>query len=304
MKYTVNGSTGWLGHATLGAIQRISPSVSCNELQLVSSSRRSVQTLEYGALNTYSLSKDLELLESSDVFVQLAFKTRDYIEGLGEENYERLNLQIIHESVQAIKRTKPSHIVMVSSGVVTQWLTDSQSRKFDSYIKMKMIEEAEIRKTSEAIGANLVNLRLWGATGIHMTEPLKYAIGDLIYQNLTSENLEIQSNYPVYRRYADASQQMEICLRHSLIGGQLTLDSGGRVLEIGDLAEKIIGTLGSEKTVKRSKFINKEPDRYYSTSQTMEELARDLDIELLTIEGQIHLTSQAVLRQLAQENSI
>jgi hypothetical protein len=149
---------------------------------------------------------------------------------------------------------------------------------------MKMIEEAEIRKTSDEIGANLVNLRLWGATGIHMTEPLKYAIGDLIYQNLTSENLEIQSNYPVYRRYADASQQMEICLRHSLVGAQLTLDSGGRVLEIGDLAEKIIDTLGSEKTVKRSKFINKEPDRSYATSQTMEELARDLDIELLTIE--------------------
>jgi nucleoside-diphosphate-sugar epimerase len=304
MKYTLNGSTGWLGHATLGAIQQISPTISCNEFQLLSSGRRRMQTLEFGVVNSYSLSKDLDLLETSDVFVQLAFKTRDYIGGLGEQDYEKLNYQIIHESVQAIKRTKPSHIVMVSSGVVTQWLTDSQSRKFDSYIKMKLIEEEEIRRTSEEIGANLVNLRLWGATGIHMTEPLKYAIGDLIYQNLTAESLKIESNHPVYRRYADASQQMEICLRHSLGGGQSTLDSGGRILEIGDLAEKIISTLGSGKKVTRSNFQSKEPDRYYSMSQTMEELAQDFDIKLINIEGQIHLTSQAVLRHLAQENGI
>jgi hypothetical protein len=87
-------------------------------------------------------------------------------------------------------------------------------------------------------------------------------------------------------------------------GGQSTLDSGGRILEIGDLAEKIISTLGSGKKVTRSNFQSKEPDRYYSMSQTMEELAQDFDIKLINIEGQIHLTSQAVLRHLAQENGI
>jgi nucleoside-diphosphate-sugar epimerase len=222
---------------------------------------------------------------------------------LGIERYEKINHQIIDTSVQAIKKTNPSHVVMVSSGVVSQWLSDSKNFTYDSYIKMKLMEEEEITRICRTLGINLVNLRLWGASGRHMTEPLKYAIGDLIHQNQTAEYLEIQSQHPVYRRYADASQQMELCIRQALSGENLILESGGTVLEIQELAEKIIETSGSKKRIKRISGKSNKADRYYSKSKKMEDIANTLNMNLIGIESQILLTSQAVTRHLLQETS-
>ena len=303
MKYTINGSTGWLGQATLGAIKNLDSSNSAADCQFLASSRKSFDTIDFGMISSHSLSVDLNRLEPTQCFIQLAFKTRDHIAELGIERYEKINNQIINESVEAIKKTYPSHVVMVSSGVVSQWLSDSKRYLYDSYIKMKLIEEEEITKTCNTLGINLVNLRLWGASGRHMTEPLKYAIGDLIHQNLTAEYLEIKSEHPVYRRYADASQQMELCIRQALSGENLILESGGVVLEIQELAEKIIETSGSKKSIKRISGKNTDADRYYSKSKKMEDLANSLNLDLIGIESQILLTSQAVTRHLLQETS-
>jgi nucleoside-diphosphate-sugar epimerase len=303
MKYTINGSTGWLGQATLGAIKNLDSNNSAADCQFLASGRKIFETIDFGMVSSHSLSADINKLEPTQCFIQLAFKTRDHIAKLGIDRYEEINNKIINESVQAIKQTNPSHVVMVSSGVVSQWLSDSKNRTYDSYIKMKLTEEEEITKICRFLGINLVNLRLWGASGRHMTEPLKYAIGDLIHQNLTAEYLEIRSGHPVYRRYADASQQMELCIRQALSGENLILESGGIVLEIQELAEKIIETSGSKKRIKRIGGKSKESDRYYSTSKKMEDLADSLNLNLMGIESQILLTSQAVTRHLLQETS-
>lgn len=303
MKYTINGSTGWLGQATLGAIKNLDSSNSAADCQFLASSSKIFETIDFGLVSSHSLSDDIDKLEPTQCFIQLAFKTRDHIAKLGIDRYEKINNQIINESIQAIKKTNPSHVVMVSSGVVSQWLSDSESYMYDSYIKMKLIEEDEIAKICNSLDINLVNLRLWGASGRHMTEPLKYAIGDLIHQNLTAEYVEIKSEHPVYRRYADASQQMELCIRQALSGENLILESGGVVLEIQELAEKIIESSGSKKSIKRLSNKNKDADRYYSVSKKMEHIANSLNLDLIGIESQILLTSQAVTRHLLQETS-
>lgn len=303
MKYTINGATGWLGQATLGAIKSIDPWIQLQELQFLSSSRKGIEAAEFGFANSKSLSDDLDTLEVTEFFVQLAFKTRDYVAKIGAESYEIINSQIIHNSLIAIKKTKPSHLVMVSSGAVSQWLSNPVKHKFDPYIKMKLQEEKEIMILCKQLGINVVNLRLWGASGRHMTEPLKYAIGDLIFQDQVGDYLKIQSNHPVYRRYADASQQMEVCLRHASNDGNLTLESGGVILEIEELAEKIIESSGSKKSIERKKVNNEVEDRYFSTSQKMEELAEALKIQLVGIEKQIPLTSQAVSQYLLKTST-
>ncbi len=297
MRVTINGGSGWLGHATLGAIFEKYSEVGKSNLQVISSKARRIESLEFGTLESIGLNDAKKELEKTDTFIQLAFKTRDYINLLGVDEYESVNQEIVENTISAIKKCQPRNVVMVSSGVVSQWLSNPVSNKKDSYIKMKLVEELEIGQVCKDLGINLVNLRLWGATGKHMTEPLKYAIGDLIRQDLLSESVEIHSSHPVYRRYADASQQMAICISAASLGMNLTLDSGGTVIEIEDLAQKIIDLSGSKKRIIRPIIeASEKPDEYFSKSLQMEELAETFGVRLKGLSDQILATKQAVSR--------
>jgi nucleoside-diphosphate-sugar epimerase len=294
MKVIINGASGWLGRATLGALKEIDSNLGVQELQLITSNARSIETDDYGKLETISLDSTSTRLTKSDVFVQLAFKTRDFISKMGNLKYEETNQEIVKKSIDAIKFSKPKHVVMVSSGVVSQWLSSSGNSNPDSYVKMKLIEESEIGSYCRSNGINLINLRLWGASGAHMTEPLKYAIGDLIYQNSVSDVISIKSGNEVFRRYADASEQMQICLMAALSGMTATIESGGTIIEIEELARMIIEFSGSDKLIDRPVLTNLLPDKYYSESQRMEEIAELFGIQLSDMWKQIELTTMAV----------
>jgi len=300
MKVTINGVSGWLGQATLGALKGIDRNLDARNMQMITSNSRQIESEEYGMCETISLDSAHTKLSKTDIFFQLAFKTRDYIAKMGIVGYEEVNQEIIKKSLDAIKVSKPKHVVMVSSGVVSQWLGDNRNYRQDSYVKMKLIEESVIRSFCREHGINLVNLRLWGATGAHMTEPRKYAIGDLIYQNDVSEVIEIKSGHQVFRRYADASEQMMVCALAALSGMDITLESGGTVMEIEELAKVIVEYSGSKKLIKRPIFTNSPPDEYYSESRKMEELANLFGLELSDMQKQITLTSSAVRKSMLQ----
>jgi nucleoside-diphosphate-sugar epimerase len=297
VRVIINGGSGWLGHATLGAIFEKYSEVEKSDLQVISSKARRIESSEFGTLMSIGLNEAKKELEQTDIFIQLAFKTRDHIKILGEVKYENLNSEIIENTVDAIRKSNPKNVVMVSSGVVSQWLNDQASFKKDSYVKMKLMEEAEIGKLCSDLGINLVNLRLWGASGEHMTEPLKYAIGDLIHQDITSKSLKVNSAHLVYRRYADASQQMLICMRAAISGINETLESGGFIVEIGELAQRVIELSGSRKQIIRPEInTTLTPDEYFSTSRRMEELAESFGIRLMGLDDQILSTKNAVSR--------
>jgi hypothetical protein len=93
MKVVVNGVSGWLGRATLSAIKRVDPSVNISDLSLISSNARNFHTTEYGYLHSLALSTADVNLQTSDIFIQLAFKTRDFISILGEREYEKINME-------------------------------------------------------------------------------------------------------------------------------------------------------------------------------------------------------------------
>jgi len=294
---TINGVSGWLGHATLGAIFESYPEINISNIQAIASSARLISSIEFGKLESLALADAKMNLVKTDTFVHLAFKTRDHIRGLGEIEYERLNLEIIENTLDAIRKSNPKNVVMVSSGVVSQWLGDQATFKKDSYIKIKLIEEAEIGNLCSELGINLVSLRLWGASGEHMTEPLKYAIGDLIHQDMSSQSLKINSAHLVYRRYADASQQMLICMRAANSGINETLESGGFIVEISELAQRIIELSGSRKQIIRPEIdASMKADEYFSTSRRMEELAESFGVQLKGLDDQILSTKNAVSR--------
>lgn len=294
----VNGATGWLGSATLRAVTRIEAHQDPWLKTFLGSFSRTHSFHDLG--NHEILNSDVNQLGLShpDIFVNLAFKTRDYILKLGKAEYTKINIGIIENSTELARRLKPKSIILVSSGVVTKYQESAGQVHNDAYTKLKIHEEEEFKKVSKEINANLVILRMWAASGADMTEPEKYGIGNLLIQSRLSPSVVIESPTKVFRRYADASQQLEICLRLAMSGDSLTLNSGGVLLEIRDLAKLIISEYSPRKKLIQRIDDKEKSDDYFWSGHMFEEYANKVNVELYSIAKQLELTKFSVDRYL------
>jgi nucleoside-diphosphate-sugar epimerase len=170
----------------------------------------------------------------------------------------------------------------------------------DPYTRIKLLEEKLFNEFSQETNSKLIILRLWGATGALMTEPLKYAIGNLIHQAETTNQIIINSKAEVFRRYTDATQIFEVLIRAIQIDYCRTLNSGGVMVEIGSLAQHISEYYGKPLEIVRNLESGREPDFYVPTDSEFDELANSVGVTLLSLEDQIALTAKSV-RQ-AMEN--
>lgn len=238
----------------------------------------------------------------TDIFINLAFKTRDYIKELGETDYTRENLEIIKNSIQRARASNPKSIVLISSGVVTKYLQTGGKDYDDAYTRLKFYEEECFKRLSIELNSNLIILRMWAASGEDMTDPQKYGIGNLLIQSQLGNSILIESSRKVYRRYADASQQLEICLRAALGGKSMTINSGGFLIEIRELAERIRIKYSPKFIVMQEWDQDQVPDEYFWSGDEFEAIARKFQVELYGIDDQIELTFKSVTRYLQREN--
>lgn len=297
MKIAITGVTGWLGQSSLHAIRKLRLIESIDELTLFGSRSRIFKDPTYGDLNIQRLREPHTMQGSADLFVHLAFKTRDYLAKMTSTDYMNENRRIIENSIFQLKVSRPKSVILVSSGVVSRHLSTLGQRNLDPYTELKMLEEALFTEACVEIGATLFVLRLWGASGEQMTEPRKYAIGDLIYQALHREQITVTSTNKVYRRYTDASQLMEVSILAAIEGRNEIVDSGGEIIEMGTLASRVGELLSPGKPIMRREILGLVPDVYLSTSVRMEELADKYSVPFYGIDEQIRRTAMAVTRE-------
>lgn len=298
MKVVINGAAGWLGQSSAHVLFRTGLVEKANDIYAFGQKSRRAKLGPWVSHEIRQLSDSLEQEAKSELFIQLAFKTRDYEEKLGDKEYTRINRSILQNSIELLKRSQARSVVIVSSGVVKRYL-DSQGKVDNSpYARLKLEEEHIYAETCLAMGSRLVVLRLWGSTGEDMTEPTKYGIGDLIKQAIQNRRITIESNRLVYRRYMDSRDQMEIAIRASLEAGELVMDSGGEIIEIGQLAVRVRDIYAPGKEIVRPKMTGEAPDVYFSTSVTAEQLAHKFGISLKSLDRQIIDTGKAVARSL------
>jgi nucleoside-diphosphate-sugar epimerase len=298
MNTVINGAGGWLGRSTAYALERSGLLTNNRKVSLFGQSNRIVDIGPWQNARVNSLDEFEKVQGETSLFVQLAFKTRDYIGKLGEQEYIRANREILKRSIELLKRSEARSVVVVSSGVVKRYFGSGGLLDDTAYTKLKIEEEQLFAETCATMESRLLVLRMWGSSGEDMTEPLKYAIGDLIRQSFTERRISVNSSRLVYRRYLDSRDQMEVAIRASLEKGELTIDSGGEIVEMGQLAGKIRDIFSPGKEILRPKIIELEPDLYFSTSTSSEMLASKYGIPLLSLEQQLIETSRSVVRVL------
>ena len=299
---SINGASGWLGAATLRAISRLEWNEAPWTKTLYGSYSRIHAFADLGNYHIQEFSSLSAEKSGTDIFVNLAFKTRDYIKKLGEAEYTKENLRIIENSIKRARDSNPKSIILISSGVVTKYLQNGGKDYDDAYTRLKIYEEECFKRLSIELNSNLIILRMWAASGEDMTEPQKYGIGNLLIQSQLENLILIESPRKVYRKYADASQQLEICLRAALDGKSMTVNSGGVLIEIRELAERIRMKYSPKLTVMQAWNQDEVPDEYFWSGDEFEAAARKFQVELFGIDEQIEMTFKSVTRYLQREN--
>ena len=186
---------------------------------------------------------------------------------------------------------------MVSSGAILDRESGEIERDVEKnpYGFCKRIEELLLADAAKSVGANIVIGRLWGASGEQMPPNAEYALSDFIESARLKNEIQIKSGGEVFRRYLDAGEFMEVLVKLAVSGESRVLDSGGEVIEIGELSQ-LVGGHFPGVLVSRSKTLT-DIDDYYPRAQDFNELAKELGVELSTIKEQVARTVNGHIRQ-------
>lgn len=296
----VSGASGWLGKELISLInQKRLIDFSTNDLRLFSSNGRSIKLINSKEYLTSSFEVNQFEIEPKNLegFIHLAFLTRDKLKTLNFNDFIRINLELISKACQIIERNKPKWVVVVSSGAIL----DRESGEIESDVEKnpygfcKRIEELLLADAAKRVGANIVIGRLWGASGEQMPPNLEYALSDFIESARLKNEIQIKSGGEVFRRYVDAGEFMEVLVKLAISGESRLLDSGGVVIEIGELSQLVAGHFPGT-SVSRSKSLT-DVDDYYPKEQDFNDLAKELGIQLRTIKEQVARTVNGHIRQ-------
>jgi nucleoside-diphosphate-sugar epimerase len=286
----VSGASGWLGRALIRIVQDKSTSLYMNQVVGLSSNPRkdrSDQNVPYENFYDFKIPNDL------DGFVHLAFLTRDKIQEMTSDDYISSNRKIIDRAVEIIQSTKPKWVALVSSGAIFSKSSNFTTPEFDllsnPYGFLKLEEEEQIAKAAAGVGANLAIGRLWGATGVDLKPSPKYAISDFIQSALTNKKIIIHSENLVFRRYCDASEFMRVLTNCAINEEFRVFNSGGPLVELGDLAKQISDLIG-HCGIERETLSDLAPDIYFPKDLSYEEIASTFGIVPLSIEEQVNRT--------------
>ena len=289
-KVLVTGATGWLGRETVArVIEGKFESIAKTDLLLASSNGRDLELDSLGVYPTVALENlsHRESTNSIEGLVHLAFITKDKTTQYSFSEYVAKNIELISAACEIIERDKPKWVVVVSSGAIIDRATLEIERNVarNPYGFCKRIEEALIAESARKVGANIVIGRLWGGTGLYMPVKRAYAISDFIESAKENGAIRINSGGDVIRRYCDAGDFMEVLVRSAIQGDTTTLDSGGSIIEVGELAKLISARLG-EISISRSE-VPTAVDDYYPRGSEFEELAKSVGVQLHGIDEQV-----------------
>ena len=292
----ITGASGWLGKSSISYL--LHRGCSLSQLLLVASEDKFFNVGNFHKVKAENYSK-FETIRKIDGVIHLAFLTREKSDVMGLTRYSSINQEITQKAVKIIRQTEPNWVVTVSSGAIFNPITKHLETNIatNPYGFLKLREEEELTFATKTVGANLVIGRLWGASGSLMPINRSYALSDFIVQAVTDKKIEIKAAHEVYRRYVDAEIFMAVLLERAISGKSESIDSGGSIVEIGDLAKIVADQLNIEN-INRPRLLNAEIDDYYPRGDQFATIAAELNLPISEIREQVANTIEGHLSLL------
>lgn len=279
----VTGSGGWFGSTTLQLLS----SLEAERVLPTASTERSHSVVgRIWPLTAWSW-EEVKAFEPTAV-VNAAFLTRERVTSDGEESFTTVNQELTDRFLQSLALPSVRAALTISSGAA---ITEPDH----PYGRMKLAEETAALEAVRP-GLAVVIARAWSVSGELVRRPRDYAFSDFVLQAREGE-VRVRDARFVYRRYVDVADLVAVSLHSALAGWSGVIDSGGELVELGDLATRIAAAVAPQATVSLPSPRGAESSSYASDGTTWRQACERVQYEPLNLQAQI----RKVVRDLPED---
>jgi UDP-glucuronate decarboxylase len=274
--FAVTGATGWFGRATLDLLDQLLGVAAARRVTAYASSPRSVTTTLGRPVEIRPLNELPGQSPAPTHLLHFACLTRDRLPAMGADAYIAANLQISMLVLEAVQRSNPAGLVLTSSGAA--YTADrglTTDLRGNPYGALKHLDELLLCAAVEAGGGSTAVARVFSVGGAGITKSDLYALGDLIAMAQRGGPLEVRASRPVVRSYAAVDDVVALALWSVLRGESVVFDSGGDIVEVGELARAVAEAHGlPPSVVVRRSDPEAAEDRYVGDPSAWQALVR------------------------------
>jgi nucleoside-diphosphate-sugar epimerase len=286
----IYGAKGWIGRSAVHVIS--DKKTHWNEKQiLLVGSRSEFLTNSDKSLKVYSANEAEKYVSKNCIFLNAAGLRREKLKSHSQNEFINKSREIIEFGEKLLKQKRIKTFINLSSGAASQKSDLNENGNDDVYTKCKIHDELIIKNASETVSAALINCRVYSISGRFLNEFENLAVSLFIKQAIAKPHIIKVKSQNTRRTYLDSIDLVKVLFELSLSESSYTIDSGGFLIKLGELADKI-ATIIPGSSVHKVETTNKSPD-YYGDFETFNELADKFGIKLLNIERQIIETLNA-----------
>jgi len=268
-RYLILGANGWFGRTMK---EMLGPKA---------------QVLGIGRSKTESIRVwDLELIKdfAPTVVLNFAFLTRNKLEDISRDSFIETNLYLINQMRIAAQLPTVKKLLTVSSGAALDAQAQQDLKSKEIYGALKRIEERDSLELS-GILESVVVLRTYSVSGPFFPKANPYAFSSLVEAASLAKELVIHSPNLVFRRYCALGDLLAVGLWRLIEGWSGVIESGGDLVELGELAHLIGKLLGTP--VRPREISSSARDEYYSDNKSWIESISTINFIPLHLEEQI-----------------
>ena len=228
------------------------------------------------------------------VVLDCAFLTRDRVADMPLGDYVAANRTLTERLVYATQLAGVRLALTISSGAAV-YPHDALDRRVEHnpYGYLKREAEHRLAQAAAESGAVPVVARAWSISGAHVQKPQGYALGSMILA-AASGAIRITARHPVFRRYVLAEELLALGIAEGSVG-PATIDSGGELVEMAELAARIAAVQCPDAVISRDEADPREPDNYHSDGQDWEMRCQRWDLASASLGRQIEITARGVV---------
>lgn len=280
----ITGAGGWFG-LTLAAMLK----QSSNNFKLITKNPRLLRFGEQTAIGE-AWDWDEIVKFQPTLVVDCAFVLRDYLNNYSLDTYIAENQKLTSRLLQLVALPSVERVIYLSSGAAIS-PSDAINHPLEDnpYGYLKRSTELAALRLGEEINKKVYVVRPYSVTGSLVTRPERYAFSNLILQANNGE-INIEANHKVRRKFVGIDDLLAVSVASSKKSSGY-LDSGGELVELSELANRISTVLNLNPKIVDRKIVENQDDNYFSQDNSWNKTCTTLNFEPATLDEQILRTS-------------
>lgn len=270
-RIAVLGARGWLGRTLVALLP-----TDLQVLRTASSEDVSHCTWSWESVQEFA----------PTVVANFAFLTRERVSTEGIEAFTQINSRLLEEFERTADLPSVRAVLTVSSGAAV-------TEPDQPYGALKVREEQMAANLASAVRSSVI-LRAYSVSGPYVRRPHDYAFSDFILQTHKGR-VSIAADHLVFRRYVSAADALAVAGTSALTGWSGTIDTGGELVEMGELAQRVVSIVNPQATIERPAVDHSRVQTYASDDVSWVQACERLGYVPIDLDEQIGVTARGLL---------